>query len=117
MTEQTQEDIERELREKVEQLKRLSGYGKEAYELIVQGSKNLRERVSAHQGITNFDNFIACHNSLLEAYIVGFDFMDTEQCERANYLLNQTKQYVHGVLDVERVRSMRSAMIRPSRKR
>lgn len=81
------------------------------YEHLVRESQALVRRVSAHQGTENFDDLVVEHNTLLKEYIEGFDYLSTEQCERASRIINQTKQYIHGVLDVCRLREMRNVMI------
>ncbi len=80
---------------------------------LVSGAQDLVRRVSAHEGTAHFENFVEEQKSLREKLILGYDSMSREQYERAGFLINQAKQYLHETLDVQRVREMRTTLERP----
>ena len=80
------------------------------YEQLVEGAQNLTRRVSNYEGVAHFEDFIGEHNSLLEKFILNYDNMRREDSQRVGYLLNQTKAYLHGALDVQRVRDIRNVL-------
>lgn len=86
------------------------------YEELIKGAQDLARRVSANEGSSKFDDFVADHNDLLYKYIMGFNSLSPEQYQRASSIINLTKQYIHGTLDVTRIREMRNALEMTARK-
>jgi len=81
------------------------------YTRLVKGAQDLTSRVSAHDTTTSFHVFVHDHNELLKQYIAGYDAMGAEDWQRAGALLNATKQYIHGSLDVLRIQEMRASLL------
>ncbi|MBS3071597.1 hypothetical protein J4408_01265 [Candidatus Pacearchaeota archaeon] len=79
------------------------------YESLVSGAQALTQRVATHGVSASFDNLVAEHNRLLGEYIAGYNSLSREEREDASRLLSQTKQYIHGSLDVLRIREMQTA--------
>ena len=82
------------------------------YESLVSGAQALTQKVTMHRATDGFDIFVAEHNSLLEQYIAGYSSLSNEERENVSRLLSQTKQYIHGALDVLRIRELRLLPIR-----
>jgi hypothetical protein len=83
------------------------------YETLVSQAQDLSARVCRHKGPSNFDDFVAEHNTLLKKYIAGFTRLSVDERESAACLLNTVKSLMHGTLDVYRVREMRTVVEQP----
>lgn len=78
------------------------------YESLVRGAQALTQRVKSDEA--NYDDLVEEHNGLLEKYILGYNSLSSQEREDASRILGQTKSYIHGNLDVCRIRDMRTSL-------
>ena len=82
---------------------------KRPYETLVGRAQDLSARVCRHKGPSNFEDFVAEHNKLLEDYVASFNHLSADERKSTEGLLYIVKSLIGGVLDVYRVREYKCA--------